>query len=39
VTVLRGPSQQTGALGPMTSVYFHDPDGNLVEVASYQSER
>jgi len=22
----------------MTSVYFHDPDGNLVEVASYGAE-
>jgi catechol 2,3-dioxygenase-like lactoylglutathione lyase family enzyme len=39
VTVLRGPSQQTGALGPMTSFYFHDPDSNLIEVASYSAER
>jgi catechol 2,3-dioxygenase-like lactoylglutathione lyase family enzyme len=38
VKVLRGPSTQTGALGPMTSVYFHDPDENLIEVASYRSE-
>lgn len=35
IEILRGPEQQTGALGPMTSVYFHDPDRNLVEVASY----
>jgi len=33
-----GPRRQIGALGPMTSVYFHDPDGNLIEVASYRSE-
>jgi catechol 2,3-dioxygenase-like lactoylglutathione lyase family enzyme len=38
VKIEAGPRQQIGALGPMTSVYFHDPDGNLVEVASYRSE-
>jgi catechol 2,3-dioxygenase-like lactoylglutathione lyase family enzyme len=37
IAIARGPSQQTGALGLMTSVYFYDPDGNLVEVASYPS--
>jgi catechol 2,3-dioxygenase-like lactoylglutathione lyase family enzyme len=30
-----GPVPRTGALGPMRSVYFRDPDGNLVEVAEY----
>jgi catechol 2,3-dioxygenase-like lactoylglutathione lyase family enzyme len=30
-----GPVPRHGALGPMTSVYFRDPDGNLVEVAKY----
>ncbi len=30
-----GPVERSGALGPMTSVYCRDPDGNLVEVASY----
>jgi catechol 2,3-dioxygenase-like lactoylglutathione lyase family enzyme len=35
VPVVEGPVARTGALGPMTSVYFRDPDGNLVEVASY----
>lgn len=30
-----GPVERTGALGPMTSVYCRDPDGNLIEVASY----
>ncbi len=29
------PSERTGALGPMTSVYFRDPDGNLVEISEY----
>jgi catechol 2,3-dioxygenase-like lactoylglutathione lyase family enzyme len=35
VKIERGPSQQIGALGSMTSVYCYDPDGNLVEIASY----
>jgi len=35
VAVLEGPVARTGALGPITSVYFRDPDGNLVEVSSY----
>ena len=30
-----GPVTRLGALGPMTSVYFRDPDQNLVEVARY----
>ena len=30
-----GPVERLGALGPMTSVYCRDPDGNLIEVASY----
>ncbi len=35
VTVLHGPVRRIGALGPMTSVYFRDPDENLIEVSSY----
>ncbi len=35
VAVELGPVPRHGALGPMTSVYFRDPDGNLVEVARY----
>jgi catechol 2,3-dioxygenase-like lactoylglutathione lyase family enzyme len=35
VAIVEGPVRRSGALGPMTSVYFRDPDGNLVEVASY----
>jgi catechol 2,3-dioxygenase-like lactoylglutathione lyase family enzyme len=35
VAIEVGPVPREGALGPMTSVYFRDPDGNLVEVARY----
>lgn len=35
IPVEAGPVARTGALGPMRSVYFRDPDGNLVEVAEY----
>ena len=35
VTIVEGPGAKIGALGPMTSVYCRDPDGNLIEVASY----
>ena len=35
VAIAEGPVPKTGALGPMTSVYFRDPDGNLIEVSNY----
>ena len=35
VEITKGPVPQIGALGPMTSVYFYDPDRNLIEVAVY----
>ena len=36
VAIIEGPVPKTGALGPMQSVYFRDPDGNLVEVSNYE---
>jgi len=36
VAVELGPVKRQGALGPMMSVYFRDPDGNLVEIAQYE---
>jgi len=39
VTITEGPVPKTGALGPMTSHYCRDPDGNLIEVASYANPR
>jgi catechol 2,3-dioxygenase-like lactoylglutathione lyase family enzyme len=35
VVIAEGPVPKTGALGPMSSVYFRDPDGNLIEVSNY----
>lgn len=36
VPIEDGPVPRTGALGPITSVYLRDPDGNLIELSSYQ---
>jgi len=35
VPIEEGPVARTGALGPIESVYFRDPDGNLIEVSRY----
>ena len=35
VSVERGPVARIGALGDVMSVYCRDPDGNLIELASY----
>ena len=37
VAIEVGPVERIGARGPMLSVYFRDPDGNLVEVSEYES--
>jgi len=37
VTIELGPVPKTGATGPIRSVYFRDPDGNLVEVSHYET--
>lgn len=34
IEVEEGPVPKTGATGPITSIYFRDPDGNLVEVSN-----
>ena len=36
VEILQGPVAKTGASGPIESVYFRDPDDNLVEVSRYR---
>ena len=35
VELEEGPVGRTGARGQITSVYLRDPDGNLMEVATY----
>jgi catechol 2,3-dioxygenase-like lactoylglutathione lyase family enzyme len=35
VPILEGPVARTGATGPIRSLYFRDPDRNLVEVSTY----
>ncbi|HET6183782.1 MAG TPA: VOC family protein [Acetobacteraceae bacterium] len=37
VAIVDGPVEREGALGPMRSVYCRDPDGNLVEIATYST--
>jgi catechol 2,3-dioxygenase-like lactoylglutathione lyase family enzyme len=34
VAIIEGPVAKTGAAGPLLSIYFRDPDGNLVEVSN-----
>lgn len=35
VTIMEGPVKRAGAQGAITSFYFRDPDGNLIEVSTY----
>jgi len=37
VDIIAGPVPKNGAMGPLNSVYFRDPDGNLIEVSNYLS--
>ena len=34
VEILDGPAEKIGATGSILSVYFNDPDGNLVEISN-----
>ena len=34
IEIIEGPVDKTGATGPLKSVYFRDPDDNLVEVSN-----
>jgi catechol 2,3-dioxygenase-like lactoylglutathione lyase family enzyme len=34
VAIVAGPGEREGATGKLLSIYFRDPDGNLVEVSN-----
>ena len=34
IPVVAGPVKKTGAFGALLSIYFRDPDGNLIEVSN-----
>lgn len=38
VDVIVGPVDRLGAEGPMQSIYLHDPDQNLIEIAVYENK-
>lgn len=38
VTILEGPVSKLGAQGPIQSVYFNDPDNNLIKVSVYSKD-
>lgn len=38
VAIIEGPVAKTGATGPIRSVYFRDPDENLIEVSTYEDD-
>jgi catechol 2,3-dioxygenase-like lactoylglutathione lyase family enzyme len=39
VHILEGPCERTGAMGRMMSIYFRDPDLNLIEVSKYEEKK
>ena len=38
IEIIAGPVEQSGAIGTLTSVYFRDPDTNLVEIGTYNGD-
>ncbi|MBB1078706.1 VOC family protein [Limosilactobacillus sp. STM2_1] len=38
IEIIAGPIEKHGAEGQMTSLYVHDPDNNLIEIAVYKNK-
>lgn len=39
IPIALGPVTKYGSKGRMTSIYVRDPDGNLVEISSYDDQK
>lgn len=37
IEIIEGPVQKSGAVGAIESVYFLDPDSDLIEVSLYKN--
>ena len=37
VKLIEGPVSRTGAMGTIVSLYFRDPDQNLIEISNYEN--
>jgi hypothetical protein len=39
VPIELGPVPRNGASGPIVGIYARDPDQNLIEISTYETER